>query len=34
MNLVEKAAENATIDIPQAMIDAEVDRMLNDFANV
>lgn len=30
--LVEKVAENATIDIPQAMIDAEVDRMLNDFA--
>ncbi len=30
--LVEKAADNATIDIPQAMIDAEVDRMLNDFA--
>jgi trigger factor len=29
--LVEKAADNATIDIPQAMIDAEVDRMLNDF---
>ena len=31
-DLVEKAAENATIDIPQAMIDAEVDRMMNDFA--
>ncbi|WP_019413438.1 trigger factor [Paenisporosarcina sp. TG20] len=29
--LVEKAADNATIDIPQAMIDVEVDRMLNDF---
>ena len=29
--IVEKAADNATIDIPQAMIDAEVDRMLNDF---
>lgn len=30
--LVEKAAANATIDIPQAMIDTETDRMLNDFA--
>lgn len=30
--LVEKAAANATIDIPQAMIDSETDRMLNDFA--
>ncbi len=29
--LVEKAADNATIDIPQAMIDAEVERMLKDF---
>ena len=31
-DLVEKAADNATIDIPQAMIDSEVERMLNDFA--
>lgn len=30
--LVEKAAANATIDIPQAMINSETDRMLNDFA--
>jgi trigger factor len=29
--LVEKAASNATIDIPQAMIDSEVERMLKDF---
>ncbi len=29
--LVEKAAENATIDIPEAMINSETDRMLNDF---
>jgi trigger factor len=30
-DLVELAANNATIDIPQAMIDMEVDRMLKDF---
>ena len=29
--LVEKAAENATIDIPEAMITTEVDRMLEEF---
>lgn len=29
--LVEKAASNATIDIPQAMIDSEVEGMLKDF---
>ena len=29
--LVQKAAENATIDIPQAMIDSEMDRMMSDF---
>ncbi|WP_332689576.1 trigger factor [Halalkalibacter lacteus] len=29
--LVEKAAENATIDIPEAMINTEVDRMLQEF---
>ncbi|WP_088007266.1 trigger factor [Indiicoccus explosivorum] len=29
--LVEKAAENATIDIPRAMVETEVDRMLQDF---
>ncbi|WP_203333149.1 trigger factor [Planococcus beigongshangi] len=29
--LVQKAAENATIDIPQAMIDSEMDRMMQDF---
>jgi trigger factor len=29
--LVEKAAENATIDIPQSMIDTEVDRMFEEF---
>lgn len=29
--LVELAANNATIDIPQAMVDMEVERMLNDF---
>lgn len=29
--LVEKAAENATIDIPQSMIATEVDRMLEEF---
>lgn len=30
-SLVEKAAENATIDIPQSMISTEVDRMLEEF---
>ncbi|WP_342525191.1 trigger factor [Chryseomicrobium sp. FSL W7-1435] len=29
--LVEKAAANAEVDIPQAMIDSEVDRMLQEF---
>ncbi len=29
--LVEKAAENATIDIPEAMINTEVDRMMREF---
>ncbi|MGO4888606.1 trigger factor [Anaerobacillus sp. MEB173] len=29
--LVEKAAENATIDIPEAMIKTETDRMLEEF---
>ena len=29
--LVQKAAENATVDIPQAMIDSEMDRMMQDF---
>lgn len=29
--LVQKAAENATIDIPQAMVDSETDRMMSDF---
>ncbi|TVP85825.1 MAG: trigger factor [Alkalicoccus sp.] len=29
--LVEKATENATIDVPQAMVDTEVDRMLQEF---
>ncbi|MFC0469448.1 trigger factor [Halalkalibacter kiskunsagensis] len=29
--LVEKAAENATIEIPEAMINTEVDRMLQEF---
>lgn len=29
--LVQKAAENAKIDIPQAMIDSEMDRMMQDF---
>ncbi|WP_075619973.1 trigger factor [Paenisporosarcina indica] len=31
-DLVEKVAENATIDIPQVMIDSEVENMLKDFA--
>lgn len=30
-DLVEKAAANAEVDIPQAMIDSEVDRMLQEF---
>jgi len=29
--LVEKAAENATIDVPNAMIESEIDFMLRDF---
>ncbi|MFC0270203.1 trigger factor [Metabacillus herbersteinensis] len=29
--LVEKAAENAEVDIPQAMINTEVDRMMKEF---
>ncbi|MFC4737472.1 trigger factor [Bacillus daqingensis] len=29
--LVEKASENAEIDIPEAMVDTEVDRMLQEF---
>ncbi|RAZ68600.1 trigger factor [Planococcus maitriensis] len=29
--LVQKAAENATVEIPQAMIDSEIDRMMQDF---
>ncbi|UCZ52138.1 trigger factor [Bacillus shivajii] len=29
--LVEKASENAEVDIPQAMIDTEIDRMLQEF---
>ncbi|EIM05642.1 trigger factor (TF) [Planococcus antarcticus DSM 14505] len=29
--LVQKAAENAKIDIPSAMIDSEMDRMMSDF---
>ncbi len=29
--LVEKAAENAKIDIPEAMINTEVDRMMQEF---
>ncbi|GAE34918.1 cell division trigger factor [Halalkalibacter akibai JCM 9157] len=29
--LVEKAAENAKIDIPEAMVNTEVDRMLQEF---
>ncbi|SDN57793.1 trigger factor [Alkalicoccus daliensis] len=29
--LVEKATENATIDIPEAMINTEIDRMLQEF---
>lgn len=30
-DLVEKAAANSEVDIPQAMIDSEVDRMLQEF---
>ncbi|MED3660962.1 trigger factor [Ureibacillus sp. FSL K6-8385] len=30
--LVEKAAENAEMDIPEAMINTEIDRMINEFA--
>jgi len=29
--VVEKASENATIDIPSAMIDTEIDRMMSEF---
>ncbi|QKS71887.1 trigger factor [Paenalkalicoccus suaedae] len=29
--LVEKATENATIDLPKAMVDTEIDRMLQEF---
>ncbi len=29
--LVQKAAENATVEIPQAMINSEIDRMMQDF---
>lgn len=29
--MVEKAAGNATIDIPSAMVDTEIDRMMNEF---
>ncbi|MGM0897220.1 MAG: trigger factor [Bacillota bacterium] len=29
--LVQKAAENSTVEIPQAMIDSEIDRMMQDF---
>ncbi|WP_445489639.1 trigger factor [Niallia sp. 03133] len=29
--VVEKAAENATIDIPEAMVNTEIDRMMNEF---
>ncbi len=29
--LVEKASENAEVDIPQAMVDSELDRMLQEF---
>lgn len=29
--VVEKAAENATMDIPSAMYDTEIDRMMNEF---
>ncbi|WP_017185658.1 trigger factor [Alkalibacillus haloalkaliphilus] len=29
--LVEKASENATVDIPDAMVDSELDRMLQEF---
>ncbi|MCE4051569.1 MULTISPECIES: trigger factor [Bacillaceae] len=29
--VVEKAAANATIDIPSAMVDTEIDRMMNEF---
>lgn len=30
-DLVQQAAENATVEIPQAMIDTEIDRMMQDF---
>ncbi|TRZ37386.1 trigger factor [Niallia circulans] len=29
--VVEKAAANATIDVPSAMVDTEIDRMMNEF---
>lgn len=31
-DLVEAAARNAEMDIPEVMVDSEVDRMMNDFA--
>ena len=31
MNLVEAAAANAEIEIPEAMIESEVDRMMEEF---
>jgi trigger factor len=31
-NVLEKVAENATIDIPQPMLDHEIDHMVQDFA--
>ncbi len=31
-NLVKLAAENATMEVPQAMVDTEVDRMLQEYA--
>ena len=30
-NVVEKAAENATIDVPEEMVSTEVDRMVQEF---
>ncbi len=31
--VIEKAAQNATVEIPQAMIDTELDNMVQDFEN-
>ncbi len=31
-DVVRKAVENASVDIPEAMVERQVDRMLNDFA--